>query len=74
MGELGWFFNVYIWRLQLFYKAICSNHQFWLPLFTDFLAFCLIKNPNLIKRVRLEYLGAGTDILVTSSYQGKAMD
>ncbi|KAE8668239.1 Homocysteine S-methyltransferase 1 [Hibiscus syriacus] len=32
-------------------------------------AFCLIKDPHLIKRVHLEYLEAGADILVTSSYQ-----
>ncbi|XP_073131515.1 homocysteine S-methyltransferase 1 [Henckelia pumila] len=32
-------------------------------------ALCLIKDPNLIKRVHLEYLEAGADILVTSSYQ-----
>ncbi|KAA8529167.1 hypothetical protein F0562_034034 [Nyssa sinensis] len=32
-------------------------------------ALCLIKNPDLIKRVHLEYLEAGADILVTSSYQ-----
>lgn len=32
-------------------------------------ALCLIKQPHLIKRVHLEYLEAGADILVTSSYQ-----
>ncbi|KAK9903790.1 hypothetical protein M0R45_000900 [Rubus argutus] len=32
-------------------------------------AVCLIKDPGLIKRVHLEYLEAGADILVTSSYQ-----
>lgn len=32
-------------------------------------AICLIKDPSLIKRVHLEYLEAGADILVTSSYQ-----
>ncbi|CAA3006127.1 homocysteine S-methyltransferase 1 [Olea europaea subsp. europaea] len=32
-------------------------------------ALCLIKEPDLIKRVHLEYLEAGADILVTSSYQ-----
>ncbi|KAF9611677.1 hypothetical protein IFM89_034860 [Coptis chinensis] len=32
-------------------------------------ALCLIKNPQLIKKVHLEYLEAGADILVTSSYQ-----
>lgn len=32
-------------------------------------ALCLIKDPHLIKRVHLEYLEAGADILVTSSYQ-----
>ncbi|VFR01726.1 unnamed protein product [Cuscuta campestris] len=32
-------------------------------------ALCLIKNPDLIKRVHLEYLEAGADVLVTSSYQ-----
>ncbi|KAH6771416.1 Homocysteine S-methyltransferase family protein [Perilla frutescens var. hirtella] len=32
-------------------------------------ALCLIKDPDLIKRVHLEYLEAGADILVTSSYQ-----
>ncbi|XP_028780846.1 homocysteine S-methyltransferase 1-like [Neltuma alba] len=32
-------------------------------------ALCLIKNPHLIKKVHLEYLEAGADILVTSSYQ-----
>ncbi|CAL8091864.1 unnamed protein product [Prunus armeniaca] len=39
MEELGWFFDVYIWRLRLFYRAICPYHQFWFPLFTDFLDF-----------------------------------
>ncbi|CAI9096213.1 OLC1v1032302C5 [Oldenlandia corymbosa var. corymbosa] len=32
-------------------------------------ALCLIKQPDLIKTVHLEYLEAGADILVTSSYQ-----
>ncbi|ESW25441.1 hypothetical protein PHAVU_003G036100 [Phaseolus vulgaris] len=32
-------------------------------------AIYLIKDPNLIKQVHLEYLEAGADILVTSSYQ-----
>lgn len=32
-------------------------------------ALCLIKDPDLIKKVHLEYLEAGADILVTSSYQ-----
>ncbi|GAB4840292.1 Nuclear SAM-dependent mono-and asymmetric methyltransferase [Ancistrocladus abbreviatus] len=32
-------------------------------------AGCLIKDPHLIKQVHLEYLEAGADILVTSSYQ-----
>ncbi|XP_009799701.1 homocysteine S-methyltransferase 1 [Nicotiana sylvestris] len=32
-------------------------------------ALCLIKDPDLVKRVHLEYLEAGADILVTSSYQ-----
>ncbi|KAL9232291.1 hypothetical protein vseg_007417 [Gypsophila vaccaria] len=32
-------------------------------------ALCLIQNPHLIKRVHLEYMEAGADILVTSSYQ-----
>ncbi|KAM1094055.1 hypothetical protein ACFX2B_008982 [Malus domestica] len=32
-------------------------------------AVCLIKQPNLIKRVHLDYLEANTDILITSSYQ-----
>lgn len=32
-------------------------------------ALCLIKNPQLIQKVHLEYLEAGADILVTSSYQ-----
>ncbi|XP_065880674.1 homocysteine S-methyltransferase 1 [Euphorbia lathyris] len=32
-------------------------------------ALCLIKQPELIKRVHLEYLEAGAHILVTSSYQ-----
>ncbi|XP_010556372.1 PREDICTED: homocysteine S-methyltransferase 1-like [Tarenaya hassleriana] len=32
-------------------------------------AVCLIRNPELIKRVHLEYLEAGAHILVTSSYQ-----
>ncbi|XP_057963433.1 homocysteine S-methyltransferase 1 [Malania oleifera] len=32
-------------------------------------ALCLIENPDLIKRVHMEYLEAGADILVTSSYQ-----
>nr|AFK33865.1 unknown [Lotus japonicus] len=39
--------------------------------FTDPLwsAVCLIKDPHLIKKVHLEYLEAGANILVTSSYQ-----
>ncbi|CAH9147816.1 unnamed protein product [Cuscuta epithymum] len=32
-------------------------------------ALCLIKSPDLIKLVHLEYLQAGADVLVTSSYQ-----
>ncbi|GKV43978.1 hypothetical protein SLEP1_g51207 [Rubroshorea leprosula] len=32
-------------------------------------ALCLIKDPDLIQRVHFEYLEAGADILVTSSYQ-----
>ncbi|CAL5421568.1 unnamed protein product [Camellia sinensis] len=32
-------------------------------------AVCLIKDPDLIKLVHMEYLEAGADILVTSSYQ-----
>ncbi|KAL6969848.1 Nuclear SAM-dependent mono-and asymmetric methyltransferase [Sarracenia purpurea var. burkii] len=32
-------------------------------------AVCLMKDPDLIKRVHLEYLEAGADILITSSYQ-----
>ncbi|MFQ6666090.1 hypothetical protein Gotur_032586 [Gossypium turneri] len=32
-------------------------------------ALCLIKDPHLIKQVHLEYLEAGADISVTSSYQ-----
>ncbi|XP_050374435.1 homocysteine S-methyltransferase 1 [Argentina anserina] len=32
-------------------------------------AVCLVKDPDLIKRVHLEYLEAGADVLVTSSYQ-----
>ncbi|XP_027153167.1 homocysteine S-methyltransferase 1-like [Coffea eugenioides] len=32
-------------------------------------ALCLIKDPHLIKKVHQEYLEAGADILVTSSYQ-----
>lgn len=32
-------------------------------------SICLINDPDLIKRVHLEYLEAGADILVTSSYQ-----
>ncbi|XP_021749284.1 homocysteine S-methyltransferase 1-like [Chenopodium quinoa] len=32
-------------------------------------AVCLINDPHLIKRVHLEYLEAGADVLVTSSYQ-----
>ncbi|OVA09411.1 Homocysteine S-methyltransferase [Macleaya cordata] len=32
-------------------------------------ALCLIKDPDLIKKVHIEYLEAGADILVTSSYQ-----
>ncbi|KAH7516536.1 homocysteine S-methyltransferase 1 [Ziziphus jujuba] len=32
-------------------------------------ALCLIKQPHLIKQVHLEYLQAGADVLVTSSYQ-----
>ncbi|BBH06753.1 hypothetical protein Prudu_018486, partial [Prunus dulcis] len=37
--ESCWFFDVYIWRLLLFYTAIVHRLQFWLPFFTDFLAF-----------------------------------
>ncbi|KAK6157669.1 hypothetical protein DH2020_011917 [Rehmannia glutinosa] len=32
-------------------------------------ALCLIKEPDLIERVHLEYLEAGADIIVSSSYQ-----
>lgn len=32
-------------------------------------ALCLINDPHLIKKVHMEYLEAGADILVTSSYQ-----
>ncbi|KAM7276625.1 hypothetical protein ACFE04_018491 [Oxalis oulophora] len=32
-------------------------------------ALCLIKQPHLIKKVHMEYLEAGADILVSSSYQ-----
>ncbi|XP_047971998.1 homocysteine S-methyltransferase 1 [Salvia hispanica] len=32
-------------------------------------ALCLIKSPDLIKKVHLEYLEAGADVIVTSSYQ-----
>ncbi|KAK3013675.1 hypothetical protein RJ639_009645 [Escallonia herrerae] len=32
-------------------------------------ALCLIKDPDLIKRVHLEYLEAGANVLITSSYQ-----
>ncbi|CAM8956511.1 unnamed protein product [Rhodiola kirilowii] len=32
-------------------------------------ALCLIKNPELITKVHMEYLEAGADVLVTSSYQ-----
>ncbi|KAM1027410.1 hypothetical protein ACFXTH_040212 [Malus domestica] len=32
-------------------------------------AVCLIKQPDLIKRVHVDYLEAGADILITSSYQ-----
>ncbi|MQL84622.1 hypothetical protein Taro_017125 [Colocasia esculenta] len=32
-------------------------------------AVCLISNPDLIRKVHLQYLEAGADILVTSSYQ-----
>ncbi|EXB97043.1 Homocysteine S-methyltransferase 1 [Morus notabilis] len=32
-------------------------------------ALCLIKDPHLIKLVHMEYLQAGADVLVTSSYQ-----
>ncbi|KAG6525347.1 homocysteine S-methyltransferase 1-like [Zingiber officinale] len=32
-------------------------------------ALCLIRDPHLIKQVHLQYLEAGADILVTSSYQ-----
>ncbi|KAJ4835202.1 Nuclear SAM-dependent mono-and asymmetric methyltransferase [Turnera subulata] len=32
-------------------------------------AVCLIKEPELIKRVHMEYLEAGADIIVSSSYQ-----
>ncbi|KVH97627.1 Homocysteine S-methyltransferase [Cynara cardunculus var. scolymus] len=33
-------------------------------------ALCLIDNPHLLSKVHLEYLEAGADIIVTSSYQG----
>lgn len=32
-------------------------------------ALCLIKDPGLVQRVHLEFLEAGADVLVTSSYQ-----
>lgn len=32
-------------------------------------ALCLIKDPDLVKRVHMEYLEAGSNIIVTSSYQ-----
>ncbi|KAJ3702950.1 hypothetical protein LUZ61_006655 [Rhynchospora tenuis] len=32
-------------------------------------ALCLISNPDLIKKVHLQYLEAGADVLITSSYQ-----
>ncbi|ERN08323.1 hypothetical protein AMTRI_Chr04g249850 [Amborella trichopoda] len=38
------------------------NHPLWS-------ALCLINDPHLIKQVHLEYLEAGADIIVTSSYQ-----
>ncbi|CAK9149336.1 unnamed protein product [Ilex paraguariensis] len=47
---------------QLEKHGACINDPLWS-------ALCLIKDPDLIKRVHLEYLEAGADILVTSSYQ-----
>ncbi|KAJ4767319.1 Homocysteine S-methyltransferase family protein [Rhynchospora pubera] len=32
-------------------------------------ALCLISNPHLIKKVHMQYLEAGADVLITSSYQ-----
>ncbi|XP_078163947.1 homocysteine S-methyltransferase family protein isoform X1 [Carex rostrata] len=32
-------------------------------------ALCLISNPDLIKKVHMQYLEAGADVLITSSYQ-----
>ncbi|KAK6921745.1 Homocysteine-binding domain [Dillenia turbinata] len=47
---------------QLERHGACINDPLWS-------ALCLIKDPDLIKKVHLEYLEAGADVLVTSSYQ-----
>ncbi|KAL0424753.1 UNVERIFIED_CONTAM: Homocysteine S-methyltransferase 1 [Sesamum radiatum] len=47
---------------QLEIHGACINDPLWS-------ALCLIKAPDLVKRVHLEYLEAGADVLVTSSYQ-----
>ncbi|KAK6931500.1 Homocysteine-binding domain [Dillenia turbinata] len=47
---------------QLERHGACINDPLWS-------ALCLIKDPDLIKKVHLEYLEAGADVLVSSSYQ-----
>ncbi|KAL0430128.1 UNVERIFIED_CONTAM: Homocysteine S-methyltransferase 1 [Sesamum radiatum] len=47
---------------QLEIHGACINDPLWS-------ALCLIKAPDLVKLVHLEYLEAGADVLVTSSYQ-----
>lgn len=47
---------------RLEFHGACINDPLWS-------ALCLISQPQLIKQVHLEYLEAGADILVTSSYQ-----
>ncbi|KAG9136895.1 hypothetical protein Leryth_020618 [Lithospermum erythrorhizon] len=47
---------------QLEKHGACINDPLWS-------ALCLIEDPHLVKMVHLEYLEAGADILVSSSYQ-----
>lgn len=47
---------------QLESHGACINDPLWS-------AICLIKDPQLVKQVHLEFLEAGADILLTSSYQ-----
>ncbi|KAL9275730.1 Homocysteine S-methyltransferase 1-like protein [Drosera capensis] len=47
---------------QLETHSVSINDPLWS-------ALCLINDPHLIKKVHMEYLEAGADILVTLSYQ-----